>query len=536
MANDLVSVVVVTRNRKNDLRKCIDSLKKSAKCSIELIIVDNGSEVPVLKWLRRSSNLKILRSEKNLGAAAGRNFGLKESKGEYILFVDDDAYVDKNLIAQLLNVLKNKRNVGIVHPKIYDSTRKNVLQGLGCDINLLTGRVSAKGIREKDKGQYDVVQEIQTVGCIWLVKKKVFEKIGNYDEEYFIPYEDTDFSIRAKKAGYKILFVPTAKAWHRGAKDTFINPIIDYLGIRSEDRAFRISRNKIIFMRKNAPFVNFLLFIFVITPIYLVIHSLIILTTARFDILREYWQGFLSGLWYIVKYNNPLSSFYKNIDNQLLPLKQKLMIWTDPICLVVNKSARTFLDVGSGLGVPMELLKKKVKVRYAVGVDLFKPYIQITKSKKIHDKYVLTDARKMRFKKKSFDVVFASDAIEHMNKKDSWKVIEDMERFAKKQVIITTSLGYFYHPAVDNNQLQLHKSGYKPEEFIKRGYKTFKYGRKEILGTGGLVHTMKFDPLKKLLFITNFVFFPFYILFPDFGNYCFVAYKDIRKVGYNDSK
>lgn len=202
-----------------------------------------------------------------------------------------------------------------------------------------------------------------------------------------------------------------------------------------------------------------------------------------------------------------------------------LMAWTDPICLVMDKSAKSILDVGCGQGMPMTLIKIRMQVPYSVGVDLFKPYLEDLKKRKLHDKYVLADVRKMKFSEKSFDISFASDVLEHMSKKDAWKLLEDMERITRKQVIVTTSLGYFYHPAVDGNPLQLHKSGYQPEEFQKRGYKTFKYGRKEILGTGGLVHRISFDPLKKLIFLFNFVLFPLYLMFPNFGNYCFVAYK-----------
>lgn len=514
----IISAVVATTNRKEDLRKCLKSLSDQSFTNLEIIVVDNGGDIPLSPWIKKSfPKVKVVRTDKNLGAAGGRNLGIRYSKGRYILFMDDDAQAHENMVSELYKELIKDRDTGIVHPKIYDMEKRNTLQGLGCDINLLTGRVSAVGIREVDIGQYDKVQEIQTVGCIWMVKREVIEKIGNYDEVYFIPYEDTDFSIRAKKAGFKILFIPSALAWHRGIKTTYINKWIDYIGIRSIERAYRISRNKIIFMRKNATLKNFLIFFFFINPIYIVIHSLIIILGGRADILSKYLKGVLSGIWYVFKYHNPL-----------FELVYYLMAWTDPICLVINKRVKSILDVGCGLGMPMKLIKLRMKVDYATGVDLFQPYLDQLGDKKLHDKYILADVRKMKVEPKSFDLVFASDILEHMPKKDAWELLSDMEKIAKKQVIVTTSLGYFYHPPVDGNPLQLHKSGYKPEEFEQRGYKTFKYGRKEILGTGGLVHKIKLDPLKKLIFLFNFALFPLYLVFPDLGNYCFVAYKNTR--------
>ena len=526
----LVSVIVVTRDRKKDLNKCLESIYSSNYKNFEVLVIDNGSKKPVDKWIKKIfPKVRVIRADKNFGAAGGRNLGIKYAQGSYLLFIDDDAFVHENLINELVKGLEKSKEIGVVHPKIYFRENKNILQGLGCDINMLTARVSAVGLREKDYGQYDKEREIQTVGCIWMVKKEVIEKIGGYDEDFFIPYEDTDFSLRAKKAGFKIMFLPQALAWHRGPKKTYVNPVIDYLGIRSTDRAYRISRNKIIFMRKNAPRLNFIFFILILTPLYLVIHSSLIVSTGRFDILKKYWLGFVSGVWFSIKYHNPILDFYQNIDKKLINIKFQMMVWTDPICLVIDKSAKSVLDVGCGLGVPMELIKKKVRIDYAVGVDLFEPYIELLNEKKIHDKYILADVRKINFPKKSFDVVFASDVIEHMPKKDAWKVLEDMERFAKKQVIVTTSLGYLYHPPVDGNKLQLHLSGYQPEEFHKKGYKTIKYGTKQILGTDGLVHRIKFDPLKKLVFLTTFLLFHLYLIFPNLGNYCFVAYKDIIK-------
>lgn len=303
MKKDLVSTVIVTRNRRSDLIRCIKSLKDSTYKQLEIIVVDNGSTKRVTSWAKRLfPEVNFVRSKQNLGAAGGRNFGKEFAKGNYLLFVDDDAQIDKEMISELISVLTGEKNVGIVQPKIYDMEKRNTLQGIGCDINLLTGRVSSVGIREEDKGQYDSIKDLQSVGCIWMVKRIVFEKIGGYDEEYFIPWEDTDFSFRARKAGLRILFEPKALAWHRGPKSTFVNPIIDFLGIRSEDRAYRIGRNKIIFMRKHAKFMNFIFFLLMVLPLNTFVHSLIITLSLRIDLLLEYWRGIFSGLTFAIFY------------------------------------------------------------------------------------------------------------------------------------------------------------------------------------------------------------------------------------------
>lgn len=300
-SKELISVILVTRNRKKELLRCLKSLQIANYKQIEIIIVDNDTNPPVLSWLKKSPpNVNIIRSEKNLGAAGGRNLGIRFAKGNFLLFIDDDAKIQKDMIGQLLKILLKNSQIGIVQPKIFNMGSKNILQGIGCNIDLLTGKVSALGIREIDKGQYDNIEEIPTVGCIWMVKKEVIKKIGKYDEQYFIPYEDLDFSLRARKSGYKIFFAAKALAWHSSIKPTFINPSLDYIGIRSKDQAYRIARNKIIFMKKHAPFLNLLFFLFILLPIYTFVHSVVILLSLKVTVLFDYWKGVIAGLIYTV--------------------------------------------------------------------------------------------------------------------------------------------------------------------------------------------------------------------------------------------
>lgn len=300
--NDLVSVVIVTKDRRKDLLECIQSYLRSSYKRLEIIVIDNASREPLISWLPKKYPLvKLIASKTNLGAAEGRNKGLSYAKGKYVLFTDDDAYAEVDMVKYLVEAFKLKQQAGIVQPLVYDKQQKDMLQGAGHDIDLLTGRIKAWGVREKDWGQYEGLREVPMCGCVWMVKREVFRKIGNYDPDYFIPYEDSDFSIRARKAGFKLYCYSKAKTWHQGIKVTHVHPYLEWLGITSKQRAYRIVRNKMIFMRKYSPFPANLLFFFILLPAYVLLHSLIIIVSRNLDALVSYWQGFLSGIWYCLK-------------------------------------------------------------------------------------------------------------------------------------------------------------------------------------------------------------------------------------------
>ncbi|MEK7550207.1 MAG: glycosyltransferase [Patescibacteria group bacterium] len=504
-----ISVVIVTRNRNKELSLCLKSILAQSQKIDEIVVVDNASSQRV----KKTSSINVIRSETNLGGAGGRNLGLLHTKGQFVLFMDDDAVADRQMVKELIKVITTDSKIGIVQPKIYEMGKPDIIQGVGHGINLKTGRVFGIGVHQKDVGQFEKVIEIPMAGCTWLVRRDVFDKIGDYDEEIFIPYEDSDFSIRARKAGYKIFYVPKSRAWHTGAKKTFINPWLQWLGITTPERSFRVSKNKIIFMKKHAQKNNFLVFMFFYEPIYIVLHSLIILMTARFDVLSNYWKGIISG-----------------IDYSFFPLKLFLISLVDPVCRVIDTSGKTILDVACGGGLPMQVLKEKIKFKFVHGVDLFKPYINECRRKGIHDSYSLADVRNLPFENKSFDIVIALQVLEHIRKDESLRVLDNLEKIAKKQVIISMPIGRTFHPAVDGNRLQLHKSGFMPDELIARGYKVIKMGRSEIEGIGGLIDRYQNGVWKKLIYsLILLVNWLTYFIQP-LANYYMVAYKNVKNI------
>ena len=187
---------------------------------------------------------------------------------------------------------------------------------------------------------------------------------------------------------------------------------------------------------------------------------------------------------------------------------------------------KTVLDVGCGDGEFM--LKVNPDKKYeVVGIDLFKPNIKIAKQKGVYKKVILSDLRKINFKKKSFDVVLASQVIEHISKKEGLKMISVIEKIAKKRIIIYTPNGFApFDPfeVVDKNPLQVHKSGWGVEEMRRYGYKVYGQGNRIIYNTNnGLLY--KFRRLKNILVVISFLLAPISYFLPETSS-MIVAIKD----------
>jgi len=157
------------------------------------------------------------------------------------------------------------------------------------------------------------------------------------------------------------------------------------------------------------------------------------------------------------------------------------------------KDCRSVLDVGCGTNSPIKECSLKA---HTVGVDAYKPSIKTSREQKIHDKYYCIDILDIekKFRKDSFDCVLALDVIEHLKKKDGLKLLDSMERLAKKKVIIFTPNGFLPQGAAYGNPWQVHRSGWKVKEMKDRGYKVIGiHGWKPLRGEEAKV---KFRPTR----------------------------------------
>lgn len=133
------------------------------------------------------------------------------------------------------------------------------------------------------------------------------------------------------------------------------------------------------------------------------------------------------------------------------------------------KGYRSVLDVGPGSDSPLRYFK----VPYSVGVDIHEPSILESRKKKIHNSYVIADARNLEFKPDSFDAVVLAEVLEHLDKEEGLRLLSKIERWARRKIVVSTPNGYLYQPALYGNPHQLHRSGWDIEEIIRLGYKAY---------------------------------------------------------------
>ena len=241
-----VAIILLNWNGYQDTYECLKSLETLTYPHFHVFLVDNDSSDDSFTRLKEDQasgkfnvGLTCIQSGGNLGCAGGNNVGIKkayEQGFDYYWMLNNDTYVDPEALSTLVEVIDGDQKVGIVGSKIYYADTK-LLWFAGGSVNSYIGTSKMIGIDEEDKGQYDEMKEVDfIVGCSMLFRKEVIEYIGYLEEDYFIYYEDTDWNIRAKKAGWKIIYVPSSIIYHKessSTKSSDLSPYYAYYLIRN---------------------------------------------------------------------------------------------------------------------------------------------------------------------------------------------------------------------------------------------------------------------------------------------------------------
>ena len=215
-----VFIIILNWNGYNDTRDCIESTKKINYPNYELLIIDNSSEDGSEEKIRAIyPDLTLIQTGENLGYAGGNNVGITYAfnhGADFIVLLNNDTIVDKLFINELVTATKKDPMIGIASSIIYFYDKPEIIWFAGSAFNLKTGWSKHIGHNQKDTGQFKSVVEInKACGCAMMITKDVYLKVGLMNPDYFCYCEETDWCIRAKKAGFKVVLVPASKVWHK---------------------------------------------------------------------------------------------------------------------------------------------------------------------------------------------------------------------------------------------------------------------------------------------------------------------------------
>lgn len=299
----IISIITINYNGLKDTCELMETLPLD-DTSIEVIVVDNASrqdEASVIE--QRYPQVKVIRSSENLGFAGGNNLGIEASCGKYLYFINNDTLLSLqgNAVANtkhgmqpelryLVERLESDPQIGMVCPKIRFTWGDNLIQFAGyTPLSRVTLRNNAIGYNESDYGQYDTAHPTPYGhGAAMMVRREAIDKAGMMPTCFFLYYEELDWSMMIRRAGYTIWYEPASTIYHKESQTT---------GQASPLRTYYITRNRLFFVQRNSPlpwrYLSYLYLIFV-AGLKAILKDLL---TKRSDLAR----ATLRGLWHFIK-------------------------------------------------------------------------------------------------------------------------------------------------------------------------------------------------------------------------------------------
>ncbi len=251
-----ISIIVLNFNGKKWLKECFESLEKLnyPKDKYEVIMGDNASADDSVKYVTENfQGLRVLKFSKNYGFCKGNNLCAKEARGEYLIFLNNDTFVEKDWLRELVKgALSDKNIVSCVGKMLIPSLKEgNIVNGAG-GIIFPDGCGMDEGFMESDSNIYNKQKFVgYGSGAGVLIQKKFFISTGGFDEYIYYSNEDADLGFRAWTYGYKVLYVPLAIMYH------FVSGTSSHgKGRNTPSIEFMGTRNKLYFILKNFDWTN----------------------------------------------------------------------------------------------------------------------------------------------------------------------------------------------------------------------------------------------------------------------------------------
>ena len=237
------SIITINYNGLADTCALIETIPFNE--DMEVIVVDNASDHQEADTIaERFPQVKVIKSERNVGFAGGNNLGIQAAQGTYLFLVNNDTVFKDFNISALIDRLESSSDIGIVCPKIRFAWDKNPIQFAGYTmLSKVTMRNRSIGYGEDDHGQYETAHPTPYAhGAAMLVKREAIDKVGLMPECYFLYYEEIDWSMMFTRAGYQIWYEPKCTIYHKESQAT---------GQDSPLRTYYITRNRLLFVRRN---------------------------------------------------------------------------------------------------------------------------------------------------------------------------------------------------------------------------------------------------------------------------------------------
>lgn len=221
-----LAVIILNMNGCDVLVDCLESIRKSRYTNFFTIVVDNASTDNTVETLTRDfPEVEVISLPQNLGFTGGNNKGMERAlqRGAgALLLLNNDTILHEDCLGEMMRCLDSAPDIGAVTPKILFHTHPDHIWCAGGAYSLWVGIARHYGLRDsKDDPRYAEEKDVGfATGCSLLVKREVAEKIGLLDDDLFIYNEDGDYSLRVRKAGYRIRYTPTSIMWHREGWDS----------------------------------------------------------------------------------------------------------------------------------------------------------------------------------------------------------------------------------------------------------------------------------------------------------------------------
>lgn len=248
MEGPIIYVIILNWNGKFDTAACIESIKAQKDVFVRIIFIDNGSQDDSVSYIKELfPEIEMIVHQRNMGFQGGMNSGIHHALsqgGEYIFILNNDTISDVNMLSHLMRGFDN--SIGITAPLIYYAENRDKIWSCGGMINPILLDMPPFSNTCNLITNEPVLRDFVT-SCAFLVKRGVFEKVGLFDERFFpIYYDDLDFCLRVKKAGYKIALIPKAVLWHKVS--------LSAGGEYSPRERYLMGRNSGIYFRKHMRF------------------------------------------------------------------------------------------------------------------------------------------------------------------------------------------------------------------------------------------------------------------------------------------